>query len=196
MRRRWRGLRRTCVKVSSDHLRAKCKDQNTPTSVLIDRLQLTSHRAEGLCWVTVAVYCTHDVRPGLVHGNMDRKASRVHGVHVARLHHNAFFVHETQVLGLHPAERFGKGINPKVVQQNGVSDSDVATSTFVVVAILAQPPKCRCLVKLDEFSFYQLVAESGYANLSNRGFLCARDRVRTIDKPVQRPVFGMLFDLS
>jgi hypothetical protein len=58
-----------------------------------------------------------------------------------------------------------------VVVKNRISNSNMATSTFVVVAIMAQPPKRRSVVQLDELSLGILVSKSGDPYLSDRSLL-------------------------
>ena len=58
-----------------------------------------------------------------------------------------------------------------MVVKNGISNCNMATSTFVVVTVMAQPSKRGSVVQLDELSLGILVSKSGDPYLSDRSLL-------------------------
>jgi hypothetical protein len=116
-------------------------------------------------------------------------------MHVTLRLHNAFLIHQAQIFGLHMLERFAEWVDPEMIRLDWISNSDVATSAFVVVAILAQPSDTCCRVEFPEGSLVQRVLECGYPDLLDWICLSAGDWMRTINEAIERLVSDRILQL-
>ena len=82
-----------------------------------------------------------------------------------------------------------------MIVEDWISDSDMSARAFIVVAVLAKPAECRCVMELDEFSLCVLVSKSRDSDLFNWCLLSARNWVWSKDEVIQGAIFGLLFDL-
>ena len=60
-------------------------------------------------------------------------------MHISTLRDLSIFANKNQILGPHMTEGFRMRVDLEMVWHDRVSYSDMATSPFVVVAIIAQP---------------------------------------------------------
>jgi hypothetical protein len=90
------------------------------------------------------------VRPCFVDRGVDDIPGWIDGMHVPTFLDLAVFADEDEIFRSHVAERLSVWVDPKMVRHDWVADCDVASSAFVVIALVAQPSQSGGVVELAE----------------------------------------------
>lgn len=104
-----------------------------PERILSDHLQLPPKHAKSLAMNRMRVAGGVDIRPGLVDGTVDGEGRSVDGL--AALRDPALLIDQDQIRHLDLAEVHAQRVQPEVIREYGVPDTDVSSDALVVAAV-------------------------------------------------------------
>jgi hypothetical protein len=109
------------------------------TSVLSADIQFNTQRTECLSSNTMRMNRGDDIRSRLMNSTVDHESSRVDSMHVPTFTNFTFLIHENEIGRSDGLERSENGVDPKMIEFDGIADRNVACSAFITVPVLAHP---------------------------------------------------------
>lgn len=164
--------------------------------ILVDRLELTAQSRESLGWHRVAVARGYYVWTSLMHSNVNGEACRVDGMHVPRLDHLSRLIDQTEVFWLHVRKGHGMRVDPKMILQDGVSNSDMPSRSLIIVSVHTEPSESSRMVQLAPLALVFEGCKPGNPDLLDWLGLMTCNGMSTVSKHIERAVSASLLQSS